>query len=105
MNVLGYEKLTISNSVKQLTAAEYDNVAFPGTEEKADAQETFVTVEATNGFRYTFDGTDPVASTTGHLAAGSSSFTIIGFNAIKKFKAIREGGSDAVIHVTYFSAR
>jgi hypothetical protein len=104
MNVLGYEKVTISNAVKQLTVAEYSDVDTPSGS-KQDAQEAFVTVEATNGFRYTFDGTAPEASTTGHLAAGSSSFTIIGFNAIQNFKAIREGGSDAVIHVTYFAGR
>jgi hypothetical protein len=103
MNVLAYEKLTISNAVKQLTVAKYNNVDVAGIDN--DAQEAFVTVEASNGFRYTFDGTAPEASTTGHLAAGSSSFTIIGFNAIKNFKAIRDGGSDAVIHVTYFTAR
>lgn len=104
MNVLGYEKLTISNAVKQFTAAEYSDVAL-GTNSKVDAAEAFITVEATNAFRWTVDGTAPVAATTGHLAAGSSSFTLTGYDAISKFKAIRESGSDAVIHVTFFSGR
>jgi hypothetical protein len=59
MNVLSYEKVTISNAVKQLTAAKYSDVDVAG--ENNDAQEAFVTVEATNGFRYTFDGTAPEA--------------------------------------------
>lgn len=101
MNVTGYEKLTISNSVKQFTADKYSDVAV-GLNTRTDAEEAYVTVEATNSFRWTVDGTAPVASTTGHLAAGSSSFTVTGFDAISNFKAIREGGSDAVIHVTYF---
>ena len=101
MNVTGFEKLTISDSVKQFTAAKYSNTG----DDKVDAVEAFITVEATNGFRWTVDGTAPTAASTGHLAAGSSSFTIEGFNTIKNFKAIRDGGSDAVIQVTFFSER
>lgn len=86
-----YEKLTVSNSVKTLTAAKY-----------AGQQGCLITAEATNGLRYTFDGTAPVAATTGHLLAGGGTLRVVGKDLMANLKMIREGGSDAVIHVTCF---
>lgn len=85
-----YEKLTVSNSVKTLTLAKYSG-----------QQECLITAEATNGLRYTLDGTAPVAATTGHLLPGSGTLRLVGKDMMASLKMIREGGSDAVIHVTY----
>ena len=104
---IGYEKLTVSNSVKTLTAGKYrhfsDEVAVGATNALVSARSALITTEATNGLRFTLDGTAPVAGTTGHLLAGGSSLTLSGFGSLVNFKAIRESASDAVIHVTYFA--
>jgi hypothetical protein len=94
--------------VKTLTEAKFTNYSLSGltvptSQALTSARCAFITVEATNGLRYTFDGTDPVASTTGHLLAGGGSITIYGYSNIKKLKMIRDGGTDAAIKVSYFA--
>lgn len=105
---IGYETVTVSNTAKQLTEAKFTNysltgLAVPTDQALANARCAFITVEATNGLRYTFDGTDPVAATTGHLLAGGGSLAIYGYTNIKNLKMIRDGGSDAAIQVSYFA--
>jgi len=97
---IAYEALAVSTSVKVLTADKYRWVGANG--EQVEAREILLTVEATNALRYTLDGTDPVATTTGHLLAGSGSMVVKGYQNIAKLKMIREGASDANIKVTYF---
>lgn len=97
---IAYESVTVSTTVKTLTVDKYRWVG--GAGELYEAREILITAEATNGLRYTLEGTDPVASTTGHLLAGGGSVVIKGYQNIAKLKMIREGASDAVIKVTYF---
>lgn len=102
-----YEKLTVSSAAIGFTATKYehfnDELAVGAANALVDARSAYVTVEATNGLRYTLDGTTPIGGTTGHLAAGGSTFIITGHVNIEKFRAIRDSGVDAVIHVTYFA--
>jgi hypothetical protein len=87
-----YESITVSTAVKTLTAAKY-----------VGAKHALITVDA-NPIRYRLDGTDPEA-TEGHLVFASATATgVIELNSadqIKRFKAIRQGGADAVLKVTY----
>lgn len=91
------EKLTVSNSVKQLTASVFD----PAPESAQRVKGAKIVVEA-QSLRYTEDGTDPVATTTGVLAAAGTVIALKGLGAIRRFKAIREGGSDSTIEVVYY---
>ena len=102
-NTLNYESLTVSNTVKTLTATEYKVLSATGASMKT-ATKCLITVDGTagtNDIRFTTDGTDPVATTTGHLLQAKQALFLTGFSNIAKLKMIREG-SDAVIHVTYF---
>lgn len=92
-----FETVTVSNVVTQLTGTKYNPIG-----DVADASEAHITVEATNALRYTLDGTTPVAATTGHFLAGGASLTIYGGGNIRNFKAVRDGGTNAIIQVTYF---
>jgi len=56
------------------------------------------------GIRYRVDNTAPT-TTEGHAVADGGELTICGGEALKQFKAIRSGGSDATLRVSYFKAR
>lgn len=63
-----------------------------------------VSVE-TADIRVTFDGTAPNNGSTppvGRVITAGSSFTILGRQNIERFKAIKAGATDAVIHAEYF---
>lgn len=87
-----FETLTVSTTAVGLTAATYN----PGVNRGAIA--ALVTFAAAD-CRATFDGTVPT-STVGHLFSAGSSLTLYG-DGIRKFRAIRSGGTDAVLSVTY----
>lgn len=67
---------------------------------RGGAQAAYVTTQSQE-LRYTVDGTTPT-STDGHAAAATSTFWVFGREAIRDFRAIRTGGSDATIKVTYY---
>lgn len=93
-----FETLTVSNSVKTLTAATY--VSKPTTAAPTrSAQFATISVES-NPLRYRLDGTDPDAS-TGHLLAAGDVLFLSSYDDIANFKAIRQGGSDSTIMVSY----
>ena len=95
-----HETLTVTNAVKTLTASVYTPTAVSeATISRPRAM--LVTVHA-QPLRYTLDGTNPVAVTTGHYAAAGVELFISGLGNIKNFKAIRDGATDAAIGVTYF---
>ena len=94
-----HETLTVSNTVKALTAATYEPTGELSLQVKPRA--VLITVHA-QPIRYTFNGTNPVAATTGHYAAAGVEIFVSGYQNIKNFKAIRDGGTDASIGVTYF---
>ena len=82
------ERLSVDGTVKQL--ANKDDPGLFGA---------FITVEG-DSVRATWDGTDPVASTTGHLFAAGDSFRLNNAAAIQNFKVTQETGA-AALEVTY----
>ena len=95
-----HETLTVTNAVKTLTTSVHTPVSVtPATYAKPRA--VLITVHA-QPLRYTLDGTAPVAATTGHYAASGVEIFVSGYANIANFKAIRDGGTDAAIGVTYF---
>lgn len=89
-----YETITVSDSAVGFTAGTRQPTSALG------AQAALVTVE-TQPIRIRMDGTDPTA-TVGHLLQDTDALVITGPNNVIKFRAIRDGGSDATILVTYF---
>jgi len=97
---MGYEKLTVTNAVKQLTVTKY-KAQLDALPDLLKTAKTAVITSETDSIRYTFDGTDPVAATTGHLLLAGSVLTVHGYANIAKLKMIRVT-ADATIHVSYF---
>jgi hypothetical protein len=89
-----YESATVSTVAVTLTAATY---APSGQTQAAFA---IITVES-NPLRYRIDGTAPT-SIEGHAATDGGFLTVCGITAIKNFSAIRSGGTDAKVRVTYY---
>lgn len=54
----------------------------------------------TTAIKYRWDGGDPTTS-VGHNAAAGTSFLLHGAQRIAAFRAIRNGGADAVLNVTF----
>lgn len=88
-----YESITITNTVKALTAATYA----PDGERSADI--AIITTED-DEIRYRIDGQADPSSTVGHKRAADSDIILLGKNAIINFRAIRVT-ANARIHVTY----
>jgi len=84
---LGYEQITVSTAVKTLTVP-------------ANAVRAVLVAEA-QPLRYRLDATNPTAS-VGFLVAAGVPFELYGASTLAQFKAIRSGGSDAVLSVFYY---
>ena len=104
---IGFEQVTVSSTAIGLTPSEYQSVDMGGAF-KADARVAVITLEGTagtNDIRYTMDGTTPTTS-IGHVfvAAGSpnNSLVIRGLGNITKFLAIRDGGADGILSISYY---
>ena len=95
------EAITVDHTVKSLTAATYNCSAEVDTTKMGKAKVALLTTE-TADIRVTFDGTDPVATTTGHLLTPGSSLTVENYETITKIKATREGSTNGSIQVTYW---
>lgn len=103
VTAFAFETLTVSNSVKTLTASKYAAKSSGGLYQQAS--EAAISVDGTagtNDLRWTLEGTNPVATTTGHKLKAGETLTVSGYDNIKALKMIRDGSSDAVIQVTYF---
>lgn len=85
----GYEQVTVSSTAVGLTPP-------------AGASRAVCVVEA-QPLRYREDGTDPTA-TVGFLAVATTVFELPSKTAIDNFKAIRDGGTDAVLSVNYYKS-
>ncbi len=82
----GFETLTVSTSVKQITVAlRANNRAFITTEDEA--------------VRFRVDGGDPTSS-TGHRLLLNDPLELEGQDELENFRAIRQNGSDATVSVT-----
>jgi hypothetical protein len=68
---------------------------------KRPAGEVLITVE-TAPIRYTLDGTTPVGGSAGQYADTGTTIKITGIGNLQQFQMIRDGGSSAVVDVTYF---
>lgn len=97
VNPIDFEQIVVSTVVKTLTAAKVSPaMEFPSIKPVA----AFITVEG-QPIRYRIDSSagNPTAA-IGHLGAAGDFLYLTG-DAIKNFRCIRQGGSDATIHVTY----
>lgn len=88
------ESKTVSTSAVTLTAATYNPTDGP------KPIEALITVGAAD-VRVWFTGTAPT-DTVGHIFVAGQSFTICAAT-IPRFQAIRDGGSDAILSVTYMT--
>jgi hypothetical protein len=103
--VMDFEQLTVSNSVKTLTVSKYVKVITTGgspesSKMRITAQRAVLTVSA-QPICVTIDGTTPDAS-TGHVFVAGDTIELTDQVQIANFKAIRQGGTDAGLAVTYF---
>jgi hypothetical protein len=95
------ERLTVSNVVKTLTGAIYNDASAVTPFAQRKARVAKVTVIA-QPLIYTEEGTDPVASSVGTPAVATSQFWLNSYEAVRDFKAIRTAGTDAEIEVVYY---
>lgn len=93
---MGFETITVSTAAIGFTSATI-------TTTTASAAYAFFTLE-TADIRYRVDGVDPTAA-VGHAAAASSANFVCGRAAVVAFRAIRSGGSDSTMRVTYFKGQ
>lgn len=93
-----YETIAVSTAVVAPTAGNITSNQAGGFYKRA--VKIFMTVE-TNSIRVTWDGTTPVAATTGHLLTAGSSLTVIGEQNVSRLKMIRST-ADATVQVTYY---
>lgn len=99
-NVYDSENVTVSTTAIGGTAAKINNTS---DTLNAGTKATAALVQAvTNGFYYTLDGTTPSASNGGAVAAGDV-LALAGYGKVNKFRAVRNGGVDAVINIQYYS--
>lgn len=99
-NVYGSEQLTISTTPVSGTTALVDNHARAlGSQHKCAAA---MIQSLTNNILYTLDGTVPSSSNGKRLIAGDA-LGLAGYSKIKKFRCVREGASDATIHIEYYN--
>lgn len=94
---MDFETITVSTAAIGFTSTKIVN-----STTGLSASYAFFTLE-TADIRYRVDGVDPTAA-IGHAAAASSANYVCGMAAVKAFRAIRSGGSDSTMRVTYFRA-
>ena len=82
----GYQQITVSTTAVGLTVPAGTRMAIAVIEDQP--------------LRYRDDGTDPTA-TVGTVIKADNSISICG-SALGAFKAIRDGGTDAVLSVNYY---
>lgn len=95
---MDFETITVSTAAIGFTSAKIVNTTTGLTADYA-----FFTL-ATADIRYRVDGVDPTSG-VGHAAASGSANYVCGRAAVKAFRAIRSGGSDSTLSVTYFRAQ
>jgi hypothetical protein len=98
LNPFAFEQITVDNTAggKALTAATMN----PDGYRDRPCKLGWITTED-QGLRYTVDGTAPTAA-IGHEVAAANGFWVAGEEELKNFRAIRTGGSSAIISVTYY---
>jgi hypothetical protein len=94
MATTGYEQITVGTNAVGFTTSLLSNAG-------GHAPVAALVVVSANPLRYRTDGTNPTSSIGMPLAANST-VAIYGADELRAFRAIRSGGSDAVIDVTYY---
>jgi hypothetical protein len=94
------ERVTVSTTEIGGTVATINGTvgAFDPNQQKASA---CVVGAVTNGIFYTLDGTTP-SSTNGKRLLVNEELPIAGYQKVRDFKAVRDGGVDAVIDISYY---
>jgi len=90
--IVGFEELTIADSVKSLTSSVYAPTGNIATR-------ALITAEG-GDFRYKVDGNDPTIS-EGHLVEVGDVLEFDDYAFIENFRAIRTGTTSGKISVTY----
>lgn len=94
------EQLTVSTSAVGGTTSFIDNHnRLNGSQTKASAA---IIQALTNNILYTLDGSTPSTSNGKRLIAGDA-LPLAGYSKVKQFRAVREGGADATIHIDYYN--
>lgn len=88
----GFEKLTVSTAVVAFTASNYSGRNVSASKAKIFCQ--------TAAIYCRWDGTDPDSS-TGFIMAANQILDLDHPDDIKRFRAIRLGGSDGVLHAHF----
>lgn len=91
------ETVTVSSAVKQLTAAYFN----PDSQSSYDIRYADICVTGAP-VRVTFQGTDPVAGTTGRTWYPGVTYRVWGTALLAALKAIRDTSTDGVFDVSYF---
>ena len=96
MEATSYESIVVSNVAIGFTSALLLTAPLPIA--------AYLTVEDAGvaGLRFRIDGVNPTAI-EGHPLYGRDNVTISSMGDISKFRAIRAGGADVTIRVTYFA--
>lgn len=95
-----FETITVSTVPIGFTASKIAPTASQLQRDLGKARAILVSVEAQT-IRYTFDGTTPVAATTGHQAFDKDGLTFNNLQSMLNFRAVRDAGVDAKLQVTY----
>jgi hypothetical protein len=96
------ERLTVSNVVKTLTAATYEDTANVGSVNRKRAQFATVYVVGAGNILVTVDGTTPSAS-AGVEVPLTETYPLRRYDEIKRAKFLRDDATDADIEVTYYA--
>lgn len=88
-DAIGDEIVAVSNTVKKLAVPDGANHAL-------------IQVQA-QSVRWTETGRAPIAATTGYLNIAGDFISLGGRPQLTQFLAIREGGADSQLFVTYFN--
>ena len=97
LSAVAFDQITVATSAIGLTTA---NVRGYGSNRFA-AEKVIITVE-TAQIRWRDDGTDPT-TTVGFLANVGTVLTLDNRDRIEKFRAIRTGGTSALLNVSYLA--
>lgn len=101
LTAFAFEVLTVDNTTGgvALTASKYAPTTVAELV-KGKARLVIATVEGAP-LRWTIDGTAPVNDTTGHKAEEGTMITLANYQAMVAFRAIRSGGANATLQITY----
>lgn len=102
--IIGEQSLTVSDSAGGFTLSNAIKNFGPSGQiatTSAKATMAFCTVED-NPIRWSVVGT-PAAGTGGHEYVAGTDFWLTSTEEIEQFKAIRTGGSNGLIHATFYA--